>query len=661
MIDRTSINTAITSASSQNGWNVRIRTGTYIIDSDIILASNVNLVFDPMVTIKARDSFTLSATTTNGSTTITMPDTTGIAVGMYLLDDSHSISGGSFGGVIPHGCKVVSVTTNTSITVTGGKAPTGSGAKTLRFYPNINILKATSISNFSLVCPTGWAYIDGNYAHAYPYDDNSNDATGNGLRIVSASDWYIDGIHAQNCRYHGGIVVGNLSNGRIGRYRSYNQGFRHLHYHAEGTVSLAVRSMYCQSLEGDLSGRLSFKTRGTAEYNSGFYLALDNVVNLQVERCHSKNNLGNGFHLAGGAVSYASYPSKNHQVANLITEGSGLGMYLSSYLQNVQIGNWLSVGDRYFSGTTSANFVDSADTTKYYVQMDGTVASVLARKVEIPAGDVTAYSLRAGMRAYASNGTTGMQNTGTKVWDVEIGTGTGGRDVVWLFKDDNTAQSPYTSSASGTYIYLYSSDVGLFMYAASASEALTNIQFGNVTIDTCGRDGLTSQWDSSTVRFLNIDFGHVTLRNIGGYGTYIGSLDRFSFSSLRGENWLSRIPTATVSGSYNAQLFNSVNGEIRNFTYVSTRSGADNNERLRADSACRNVSVYPVGLQIPSGSAALNMQQSAVTANTAGFQGASYIIDPRGSDGSVLTFGASQLSRGGSTAVICSKPVDVST
>jgi hypothetical protein len=653
--DTAAFTRAIAAASAAVNGVVNVAVGDYTVQSAIVGASNVHIVFAPGVRISLCDKLTKACSYTTG-TTVSAINTTGLRAGMLVSDPAANLSANDPFGDIPYDTTIATVGA-TSITLSD--APTGSGSS-LVFHPTEFIFNWTDCDNWSMTCPGGWAYLDGNWQHAYPYatTDGRGDSC---IRVVTCSDYIIDGIQCDNAFYHGLLGVGEITNGRHPRYRATGNGYRGLHYHAEavvGNTTPEVRQNWFGRVEIEDGGHRAFYTIAS-NLNSGLFVALDNVIGTQIDSVYLKNERGNGLAIAGAFPASAFDPnfvSKHLQFGNVTAEGCRNGLFINAQAEHVQGGNFTAFGKvvRIAACATLA----AASVDRYYVNETGTPGSIKVKAIQCPAGSIAANGIREGVRVAASNSATGIPADGVMVWEVEIGAGAGGTDLVWVFDDDNTAGDPYTTAdASETISFFWSADSGVYLFDASGDQT-KHLKFGNVSTENCARYGVRCAYSSSQFRCHDLSIDSLTI--VGSrIAAELASINFLKIGKLHHKNSGSLLNTGTVSGSADLFLYNVCNFEIGLTTYEHTAAHTTNNERIRFDADCRNGHAGPFALSLPASGDTINaLVTSGAAANAAGVSGPIKLIDPRGADGTLLTVTGGYITRTNADACIVWRPAD---
>lgn len=639
--DRVRLQASVDNASA-NGTPVWVGKGDYIVDSAVVLADNVHIEFEPGTTIKMRDSFTALTTLVNGNTRVSLRDTTGIAVGMYVGDEAGSLSAGTPFGSIPWGCTVSSVNA-TSVVLSA--APTSSGSATLRFYPNENCIRATEVDGWSLTCRGGWARLDGNLSHAYPWPHSSQDNTRNALRIVSCNDWLIDGIEGANAFWHGLIAVGQIEGARVNRFRGVGNGFRGIHFHAEavsGDTTPEFKNLFFGDIEVNGNGVKSFYTRQNSEHNSGCFVVFNNTRDVQIQSVRAIDERGLGVHLSGASGDFATAGdySREIQIGQVQTDNCNIGLGFYNGIRKVQIGAVTARGSHAL--ISSCATLDAANTDTYYVDDSGNVQTVKTRTVQLPAGSISTYGIRESFWCYATDGT-GFPTDGCQVWSVSEGAGAGGTDLIEIFDPVTESNSPYTSVVGTVSLQICGgATYGAFFNGTVSTGVIQDINVGSLHVDGYGRNGIASNLSTSEYRYRRVNFGEMTLRYCGRYGNYLASCDGLTVGKMHTENCsLQKMdnPSGSTSGGATNFLQNCVNFTIQNFSRLQSAAWTDYNEALRLDDKCRNGHIWPLALSANVG-AGLDVMNVLTTAgagdNGNGFTGPVYVYNPRNSDGTLI-------------------------
>lgn len=639
--DRIRLQAAINYAAS-NGNVVWIGKGDYVVDAAVVLANDVHVQIEPGTVIKMRDSFTAQTTLTNGNTRIPMRDTTGIVVGMYVGDEAGSLTAGTPFGSIPWGCTVSSVN---ATAVVLSSAPTSSGPAALRFYPNENCIRATEVNGWSLTCRGGWATLDGNLAHSYPWPTASSDATRNALRVVTCDDWLIDGIEGANAFWHGLIAVGRMNGARVERYRGRGNGFRGIHFHAEavsGDTTPEFKNLHFGDIEVNGNGLKSFYARQGSEFNSGCFVVFENCRNVQMQSVRAIDERGLGVHLSGGAGAFATAGDFSRQIQfdQIQTDNCNIGVGLFAGVRNVQIGSVAARG--YHVQIAACATLDAANTTNYYVDDAGNVQTLTTRTVQLPAGSIAAHGIREGWWCYATDGT-GFPTDGCQVWSVSAGGGAGGTDLIEVFDPLAETGNPYTSVVGTVALQICgAATYGMFFSGTVATGVIQDIHVGSLQVDGYGRSGVAGNFSSSEYRYRRISFGEMTIRYCGRQGNVLASCDGLSIGKMHTENCGQQKmdnTSGSATGGNSNFLQNCVNFSIRDFSRAQSAGWNDYNEALRLDDKCRNGHIWPVALSanVGAGFDVMNVLTTAGAGdNGNGFTGPIYIYNPRNSNGALI-------------------------
>ncbi len=657
--DRTNINAAFVKAAARYG-RVVFRKGLYILDYAVRMLDNLHVEFEPGTILMLRGKTVATATLVNASNVLTNIDTTGIVIGMHVSDSAASLNTGDAFGAIPYGALVTAVDP-IAHTVTLSTPVTAAKTANLNFHPRSNVIEVIGVSNWSMRCPGGWAYLDGNGSNSYPYNANSDDANRNALRIAGlVTGGVIDGVECRNAFYHGTIAVQQLSGIRFMRYRAVNNGYRAVHFHGEalgGNATPEVRDNFFGRIEIEGNGYNAFRARAGDENNSGMFIVFSNCLNWRVESLLAKNEYGYAFATSGGSGAfYPSYVAKHGQVGSMIMENCGMGVTVSSNVEDVQFGPLIGWGRK--DAIPSCTFFATASELRYYVTATGVVNSIKTRLVDIPIAGIATYGIRPGMRIFASGGTTGMPSRGVVVWEVSVGTGAGGKDQLRVFNDLNEAGDPYTTAGSAT-VYLRGCKGTAIEFYAAAGQKVSRIKFGSVTLTDSGQYGISCQFSDAEHRYFDISFESYSVNGAFVSAGDISSMKDFSFGSWHEKNCASGFDNGGVTGSYDAFLQNCANGEIRNFRRTKDATFSNDNEAMRFNANCRSIDVYPTSVS-PSATAPAfrSLVPSGAAVNAAGIAGPVVLHDPRALNGTPLTVAGGQIIRTDATACIVTRPVD---
>lgn len=659
--DAAAMNATLADALARTGGRVRILPGTYILDRAITLSSGHHIEFDQGVVLKMADSVTKVCTLTSGSAVVQVPDTLRLRVGMLVLDTAANLQANNPFGATPRLATIQSIDSPTQITLNGNAS--ASGSFTLRFYINDNVITVPQgVSGWSLVCRHGWAYLDGNRAHTYPYALDSLDSTGNGLRMVSPTDFTIDGICGRNARFHGAVGVGSADDGRVLRWRGENNGFRGWHMHGEaiaGNSTPAMSDVQYGHIEVEGNGSLAWlTTRGGDESNSGFFAVFDNVRTTQVATIRAKNEYGIGVHIAGGIGGFDPGALSAHNTfSSVVAENCGTGIFITAGAKSTKFPAVQIIGSPIFIASGCATLA-AASITRYFQPALGGTITALIKAVQLPAGSIATYGIRGGHRCVMSGGSTGMGSAGTLVLFVEPGAGAGGTDLAWVM-NSNPALDPYSTAATGLYAYFYTArDYGIYQSEA-AGKSQSGVKFGDVSMVCPGQFGWASNLSSSEHRYKDVSVGSLSIE--GAFvALSVSSMAGLRIGKLHLENNGTPVRHASnVSGSYNGILQNCADFDIGCFTSAHTLAATNNNESLRLDADCRNGTIEPIGVRKPASGYTINvLTTSGAGANAAGKSGPITLINPTASDGTPLTVAGGHINRTAASACIVTRPVD---
>ena len=652
--DSAAIEAAITAAMAANG-RVFIPQGAYVLKRDIQVQSGLHIRIAPGATLTLADSFTLAVTAAS-TDTVTTTDTSRVVVQMHVLDASADLAAGNALGCTPGDLRVIA---KTATTIQFSAALTASGAQTLRFYVRGNVVTADRAIGWSLTCPGGWAYLDGNRAHAYPYGIGGNDSVGNAIRIRSCSAFDIDGICGRNTRYHGLIGAGQLFDHRVGRFRGTNNGYRAFHYHSEnldGVANGEVSRGHIEYLEADTTGVSAFQNQGNEENNSGVFLALDNVAGMTVGTIRSREAYGAAVMLSGTISALSA--SNNNSVGAIYSENSAITLGLYRELRNFSVGT--VVGRGKYVQLTGCATLDAADLTWYYMPSSGTQSTYAVRRVQVPVGSIAANGIRPGHRLFMSSGTTGMAGGGLQVIKADVGTGTGGTDILWVFRDGGTA-NPYTTVASGFALHIWTCRGTAFFMDEASTKQIKAIKIGAMTLEWAGRSAIGMTASTSECRYRDISIGSLTIDGVAASCNW-ASVSGLTVGHYVKKNMTNGMPNAgaTQTGSVSNLFSNCANVTLHAvYSDFSLSSGADNNVQWRFDANCRNIAMTARGVH-PSASAATidSVIPSLAAANAAGFAGPLVLTDPRLKTGAQIAVSATGIVRVDATACIINRPVD---
>lgn len=653
--DSANIEAAIVLALLGNG-RLRIPKAEYILQRDLQMATGLHITMSAGAVLKPHDSFVISVTAASSTVATSSDDLSRVIVGMHVLDDAADISAGNALGCTPADLTVSEVGAGS---ITFSAALTASGAKSLRFYFRGNCITADTVTNWSLRSESGWGYLDGNQDELYPYHISARDNNGNGLRIVNCSDWTIDGICGRNTRYHGLIAVGKLFDHRIGRWRGEDNGYRALHYHGEdvgGMVNQEVARGHIELIECSNTGSVAFQNQGGEENNSGVFLTLSNVAGITVGTIRASESYGAAVMLSGSNNTLT--PSNNNVIGAIYSENAAIGLGFYAEARAMTVGALQARGK--YTKFTGCATLDASDITHYYMPSTGIQSTYALRRVQLPVGSISTYGIRPGHRLYMSSGTTGSAGGGLQILTVSSGTGSGGTDLVWVFRDAGAA-NPYTTVASGFPVYIWTCrSTGLYFDQATSTKQIRNIKIGNVSLEWSGRNAVSSTLSASEYRYRDISIGSLSIEGTGAIDQW-NSFRDLTIGHYSHRNRTNGLPdeSATLSGDVSTRFQNCGNVTIPAVYSEFTLAGANNYIAWQFDSNCRNIAFGARGIHPSASAATIDCSiPSGAAANAAGVAGPLVLRDPRTKAGVQIAVSATGIVRVDATAVIIDRPVD---
>ena len=654
--DSANIEAAITLALLGNG-RLRVPKSAYVINRDVQMATGLHITMAPGAVIQPHSYFDIAVTAASTNTVTTAADLSRVRFGMHVLDASADLTTGNGLGITPADLRVTAVGTGS---ITFSAPLTGSGAQTLRFYFRGNVITADTVTNWSLTTggAGGWGYLDGNRSGLYPYHPSAQDNMGNGLRIVNCSDWTIDGICGRNTRYHGLIAVGKIYNDRIGRWRGENNGYRAIHYHGENVGGMVNEEAggHIELIECDTTGVMAFANQGGEENNSGAFMTLSNVAQLTVGTIRARESYGAAVMLSG---TNDSLPASNTvAIGAIISDNVAIGLGFYAEARAMQIGKLLARGK--YTKFTGCATLDAADLTHYYMPSSGTQSSYAVRRVQLPAGSIASAGIRAGHRLFMSGGTTGAAGGGLQIMRVSAGTGPGGTDLVWVFRDGGTA-NPYTTVASAFPVYVWTCrGTGLYYDMASSGKQIRNIKLGSVSLEWAGRNAINSTYSASEYRYRDISIGALTIDGTAAIDQW-NSFRDLTVGHYSHRNRTNGLPDegATLSGDTSTRFQNCGIFTLGAVYSDFTLAGANNYIGWQFDSACRNGAVWMRGIHPSASAATIDVAiPSGAAANTAGVAGPLVLYDPRTKAGAQVAVSSTGVVRVDATACVIVRPTD---
>jgi hypothetical protein len=290
----------------------------------------------------------------------------------------------------------------------------------------------------------------------------------------------------------------------------------------------------------------------------------------------------------------------------------------------------------------------------------GIVGTYYLRRVQLPAGSITAAGIRAGHRLFMSGGTTGAVGGGLQIMRVSVGAGAGGTDLVWVFRDGGAA-NPYTTVATNFPAYVWTSrGTGLYFNQPSSGKVIRGIKLGTVALEWAGRNAVGSTYSASECRYRDISIGSLTVD-----GT--AAIDQWnSFAGLTIGHYTHRNRTngmaeesATLSGDISTRFMNCAALTMPAVYSDFTLAGANNYIGWQFNSECRNVRAGFRGIHPSASAATIDIATiSGAGANAAGFSGPIVLDDPRTKAGAQIAVSATGIVRVDNTACLIVRPAD---
>lgn len=663
--DAANLNATITRAAAGFG-RMFIRKGAqpYIVNQTLVGPENLHIDFEPGAVIQVRDKAVVASSWTGDNCVVSVEETSGIQVGMQVSDGAADLQAGNPFGAIQYGTSVVSVSAACGPgCVVLSKMPTTMqpSPTNLNFHPRVNIFTSIARANWSLTCAGGWATLDGNWTHAYPYNYLADDTFRNCLRIVDPTDARIDGIICAHAYFHGGIVVGKVTRFTVGRFRGFENGYRALHMHGEstdgGTTWPEVRDNSFGDLETYGGGHRCFYNRGGDELSGGFFLIYSNVTQTIIKSVRARNELGFGFHASGGTIASGSlpnFPSKHLKIGPLFFEDCGTGLELDNSLEFVDIGPFTAIGAK--KVIADATTIDAVSMPKYSVGPTGVLASVKSRRIQVPPGQVAASGVRPGHRVFMSGSNTGAPTYGLVVWEVDAVA-----DTITVFNQEMPGKDPYTvvHASAGMALYVRGVRDGGIGVNTPAGTRLRSIKFSSISMENAGRYGIQTAYSATQARMVDVNFGRVSITGCTCNALYLGSLNGFTFDSFHERNNGSGFDAGSVSGAANSYFVNCSNGTINAFSTEHDAPFNANQAKLRIDADCRNITIFPRGMKRSAMGATIECLVTAgAPANASGVSGPVVLINPTASDGTPLTVAGGHIIRQDAASCVITRPVD---
>ena len=624
------MNAAIAQVNSNGGGYVVVDPApagqVHVVERQInmIGVSNVAVVLPAGAVLQRPAQFTLTCTITSGSNIVTVTDGETSNILVDVPYDSQGANSMYIGGTgIPMATRVQTVGDRTTFTMTN--TATVSGSVTLTFHYAHCIFRRQDSSNTAIVCPDGWAKLDGNYGVGLVTGDSA-DYFRNAITTIRCTDVYTSGLHYYNNYYHGEIGLGINKRIFFGRMKATFNGFRGIHYHGALLGSVEVFDMASVYLEGN--GTMARYFDGGARTNTGLYVMFEDVKSVHIGSVIAKDEIGfaidcNG---RGGGDSLTIPLNRNINIDSIVTQDCGIGMGHGGS-RTTTVGNLKMLGSRMSAygaqaptlGTPTANLPLLSSSNGL------PLSNIYQGSLVFPAGlDLTL--VRPGHFVNIPLATGGTVKLA--IWSVDVPS----RTVV-VFNENTPTALPWAVGDNGTVkdVQIMTAGEGVFLSGAVPDNVTESLVFGSVVADSLFRAFYSSPVSAGTYDITQLKIGSFTgIRCMKGFTMqnvtdfWIGSLSMTETGDQY--NGVSHADTA----NFGVYLDNNNIGRIDHLHSVSVGSGNFN----------RNGAVE---VKFTSGNSNITVGKATIgTTNNnspVDFQGTNIVIgDPRTPAGARIRF-----------------------
>lgn len=532
-------------------------TAPWVFDEELLVPSNVTVILCPGVRITRPDPFTLTGTTTNASTAVTLTTgtTSDLKIGYYKAQ--YVVGTG-----IPVATRVNTVSSRAVFNLSTNA--TASGTVSLTFHYAHNIFRRSGATNVRIMAPWGRATLDGN-GIASPLTFDSADALRNCIRTENCTDVETSGLMLTNAHYHGEIGTTNAGVIRVNNVRTLRNGFRGIHFHGD-SPSTTIADVQMDDIEICQDGYKAW-TIQSDQLSSGLFVVFDNMSRVQVGKVRVKDVPGYGVHISGnisggvrsGMVSYES----------IVCENVGLPLGTINGARGVRIGSVQARGK--LITVTGCTLGSGTQPLPLWLNGSGYVASALMQVITLPGGtDMTQFAI--GHAVYLQDVTSGL-NVKLAVWSVDSA-----NRQLYVFNYSSPTTRPWVignDAATGVTATIWTSrGPGWFLNGSDTNNLdLQDITVSVAQFDTIGDQAIAALNNGTSYRYINgLKIGELSMRDCYR-GCYLYNFTDLHIGSVTSNNSGNR-RTGNDTANNDLLLLNGAGATIGRVHLVASGSGS---------------------------------------------------------------------------------------
>jgi hypothetical protein len=470
----------------------------WVFDDELLIPSNVTVILSPGVRITRPDPFTLTGTTTNASTAVTLTSgsTSALKTGYYKAQ--YVVGTG-----VPIAARVGSVSSRTVFNLDTNA--TASGTVSLTFHYAHNVFRRSGATNVRIIAPWGRATIDGNGADS-PLTFDSADALRNCIRTDTCTDVETSGVTLTNAHYHGEIGTTNCGVLRYNNIRTLRNGFRGIHLHGDSPAD-TMADVQMDDIEICQDGYKAWQIQ-TDQLSSGLFVVFDNMSRVQVGKVRVKDVPGFGVHITGnisGGIrsSLISYES-------IVCENVGVPLGTINGARGVRIGSVQARGK--LITVTGCTLGSGTQQLPLWATSTSYVAGALMQVMTLPGGtDMTKFAI--GHAVYLQDITSGL-NVKLAVWSVDAA-----NRQLYVFNYNSPTTRPWVignDAATGVTATIWTSRGPGWSLGGSDTNNLDlqDIAVSVAQFDTIGDQSVAALNNGTSSRYISgLKIGDLSMRD----------------------------------------------------------------------------------------------------------------------------------------------------
>lgn len=539
----TELNAIMNKLSAYGGGSLMFppSAAPWVFDDELLVPSNVTVILSPGVRITRPDPFTLTGTTTNASSGVTLTAGTTEALKTGYYKAQYVVGTG-----IPVAARVSTVSSRAVFNLDVNA--TASGTVSLTFHYAHNVFRRSGATNVRIMAPWGRATLDGN-GIASPLTFDSADALRNCIRTENCTDIETSGLMLTNAHYHGEIGTTNAGVIRVNNVRTLRNGFRGIHFHGD-SPSATIADVQMDDIEICQDGYKAWSIQSD-QLSSGLFVVFDNMSRVQVGKVRVKDVPGYGVHISGtvsggtrsGMVSYES----------IVCENVGLPLGTINGARGVRIGSVQARGK--LITVTGCTLGSGTQPLPLWLNASGYVASALMQVITLPGGtDMAQFAI--GHAVYLQDVTSGL-NVKLAVWSVDSA-----NRQLYVFNYSSPTTRPWVignDAATGVTATIWTSrGPGWFLNGSDTNNLdLQDITVSVAQFDTIGDQAIAALNNGTSYRYINgLKIGELTMRDCyrGAYlynfaDLYIGAVSANGSGNRRTGNDTANVDLLLLNGS----------------------------------------------------------------------------------------------------------------